>query len=147
MNVTAVSGIMTIKATFMNSSMVPPLRCAQRISKMYVFIDATIFVDKNLTLYGIDLNILADRWEIYQATTFNLNGIYGRTHERIPWNETGKPGKPGNGVTNPGNFFGLSGELINGHLLTVTLHGGNGEDAQDSTSSPDFEPEFVSLNL
>lgn len=122
----------------------PPLPCpSNSVSKLNVFALNTFYVDDDLNLDGYEeLNIVADKWEILRSTSFNLNGFDGE--EQGPSNTEGRTGESGKAGTNAGNFFGSADKIINGHLLRVSLNGGNGANGQDGTGSRSATVSFTS---
>lgn len=69
-----------------------------------------------------------------------MNGAHGEY--QAPPKTNGTTGKPGNPGKNSGSFFGLAYHVINGHLLTVEIIGGNGGKGQDGTGNVDVRVEL-----
>lgn len=138
---------MTVKGNFIKSSDLQPSACSSdSVSKLNVFALNTFFVDDDLNLNGYEeLNIVADKWEILRSTLFNLNGLDGE--EQAPPNAEGRTGESGKAGTNAGNFFGSANKIINGHLLRVSLNGGQGANGQDGTGSKNATVSFNGHNF
>lgn len=131
---------MTVKGNVIKSSDIHLNKCqSNAIKYIHVYVIDTFYIDCDLFLnktQPIDLFILANKWHIREPTTFYLNGINGKPPPPTS-SLNGMVGKRGNDGTDAGNFFGIAIEILNGHLLTIELNGGNGGNGQDGTGSPD----------
>lgn len=128
------SETMTIKGNFWKSSDIQNAKYRSNVSKIRVFVAGIFFVDSNLLL-DQDLEILADKWEILNESTFYLNGTRGKAIHSPE--SQGTPGIPGNVGSNGGNIFGLANEVISGDLLTVNVSGGVGGAGQAGSGNFD----------
>lgn len=131
--------MMTIEGVFVKSSDIQLTKCPLRaVKRINVFVIDTFYVDCNLNfdeIEEVELHILSYTWNVIEDTTFRLNGMNGKAP--APSSGNGKPGRPGHLGKNTGNFFGVAYEVVNGHLLTVELIGGQGGDGQDGTGNSD----------
>ncbi|XP_037042709.1 uncharacterized protein LOC119079030 [Bradysia coprophila] len=135
--------VMVIEGRTIHSSHIKLLLADRNITKIYVYLTDTFHVDANLELNGIEeIQIFANLWNITMPVTFDLSGTDGASQQESAVN--GSAGYAGNDGTAGGNFFGLTGEIINGDYLTVRSNGGNGAAGQNGSGSDDV---YVLLNV
>ncbi len=133
---------LSIEDYSIKSSDIKLILADRNVSKVYVYLADTFYVDENLNLNGIkELQIFASTWNILRPVTFDLSGFDGAKQEPAI---NGAAGRNGNAAFDGGNFFGLANTTINGDYLTVMSNGGNGGKGQDGSSSDDV---YVLLNV
>lgn len=127
---------MFFEGSSISSSYIKSVVADRFISKIYVYVADTFYVDEDLKLNGIaELQIFANTWNITRPVTFDLSGLNGASQKSTL--AKGSAGNPGSKGMDGGNIFALANILINGNNLTVISDGGNGGDGQDGSASDD----------
>ncbi|CAL8092059.1 unnamed protein product [Orchesella dallaii] len=115
--------------------------CRNGLKELQIFASETVFIDKDILARGkeLHLSILAPKWEVVaqgqvgQKRLISLDGRHGASFENNPraysgddYGKSGKDGEPGQPGENGGTLFGLYHELVNSHLLKISVDGGDG---------------------
>lgn len=128
---------MFVEGSSVNSSYIKSLMADRLITKIYVYVADTFYVDDDLKLNGIaELQIFANTWNIMRPVTFDVSGFNGTIDQKSIL-ARGSAGNSGSKGMDGGNVFALANTLLNGNYLTVISNGGNGGDGQDGTASDD----------
>ncbi|XP_075231976.1 uncharacterized protein LOC142330526 [Lycorma delicatula] len=130
-----------VKVTEINTEALIKHYCGRKTLQVIVIRAVnTVFIDGDFdasVFNGVDMIIMAPKWEVIGARKINLDGNPGQHHIELPINsytsdeQNGANGLPGNPGKNGGNFLGIGIDFINGLALSVTANGGTGGEGQD----------------
>ncbi|XP_075232056.1 uncharacterized protein LOC142330567 [Lycorma delicatula] len=103
-----------------------------------IFAINTVFIDADLAnnhFKGINIMIVAPKWEIIGERKINVDGIAGKNHYSSTADgeylgDDGKDGMPGLPGGNGGNFFGIGLYFKNEENLFISTNGGSGGNGQ-----------------
>lgn len=106
-----------------------------------------IFIDKDVDKTGTKLQFcfISPVWEIIGDRKIVLDGSAGlgqeKTNVKLPFYEKGRgrDGKPGKAGGPAGNFLGIVGDVVGGHLY-ISANGGKGGPGQDGERGADAKP-------
>ncbi|CAL8092055.1 unnamed protein product [Orchesella dallaii] len=118
--------------------------CNGSLKELQIFASESVFIDKDMFARGRNLHvsIIAPKWEVVTQggvkRLISLDGQHGGSFEDRPraysgsdYGNSGFDGSPGPSGGNGGAFFGVFDELVNGHLLKISVDGGDGGEGQD----------------